>query len=130
VNHSNSHPYIIETPPENNFLLLPQVNFENEVLKTEIKLIERNLMPSVFFRFPGLISHEKLVTELSSKYGLITLGADSWLANGVKPNAKGDSILLVHGNGNEPLGLKLFWNFQLSFEPIDLFIQHSFDFSQ
>jgi hypothetical protein len=37
---------------------------------------------------------------------LIALGADSWLVLSPAPHA--GSILLVHPNGNEPEGLKLF----------------------
>ena len=41
------------------------------------------------------------VNELS----LIPLGSDAWLAKGEAPR-KG-SFILVHGNGNEPKGVKL-----------------------
>ena len=40
------------------------------------------------------------------RHHLISLGADAWLAIDQRPNA--GSIVLVHANGNEPLGIKLF----------------------
>ena len=39
-------------------------------------------------------------------YGLIPIGSDAWLAKG-QPVHKG-SIVLIHGNGNEPVGIKDF----------------------
>lgn len=103
VNHSYTHRYARGLPDAQNFLLMPNTDFEREVLKTEELLIARGLTPSVFFRFPGLVSDEDLVLKLR-KLGLIPLGADAWLAKGRR--AKPGSIVLVHGNGNEPLGIR------------------------
>lgn len=36
-------------------------------------------------------------------YGIIPLGSDAWLAKGQPANS--GSIVLIHGNGNEPLGV-------------------------
>ncbi len=105
LNHSYTHPYIKGVADLNNFLLLPQVNFENEVLVTEQLLIRKRIAPSVFFRFPGLIANSTLMRRLS-EFGLIAVGADAWLGKGQKPQA--GSLILVHGNGNEPQGLKIF----------------------
>jgi len=104
VNHSFSHPYIPGAPYENNFLLRNQENFEQEVLETEKVLLENHLVPSVFFRFPGLISNEKLIKNLK-KMSLIPIGSDAWLAKGesILPG----SFILVHGNGNEPKGIEI-----------------------
>jgi len=41
-----------------------------------------------------------------SRRHLISLGADAWLALNQKP--RDGSIMLVHPNGNEELGLKLY----------------------
>ena len=41
-----------------------------------------------------------------SRFHLVTLGADAWLAKGQQPER--GSIVLVHPNGNEPKGLALF----------------------
>jgi hypothetical protein len=41
-----------------------------------------------------------------SRFHLVTLGADAWLAKGQKPGR--GSIVLVHPNGNEPKGLAVF----------------------
>ena len=40
------------------------------------------------------------------RHHLISLGADAWLALDQRPND--GSIVLVHPNGNEPRGIKLF----------------------
>jgi len=38
-------------------------------------------------------------------YGLIPLGTNAWLAKGEKP--ENGSVILIHGNKNEPYGIKL-----------------------
>ncbi|MBN2637468.1 MAG: hypothetical protein JXR65_00090 [Bacteroidales bacterium] len=105
VNHSYSHRYIKSLPLQSNFLLMKNTNIKNEVLNNEVLMLENGLTPSLFFRFPGLISDTKLV-EIISDYGLITLGSDAWLAKGQNP--VNGSIVLVHGNGNEPYGIRIF----------------------
>ncbi len=44
---------------------------------------------------------------LKSHYLLSLIGAVLWLALGLRPRP--GSIVLVHPNGNEPAGLRLFW---------------------
>lgn len=105
INHSHSHPYSKSRALKTNFLLSPGVNFQNEVMSTETQLIANGLTPSVFFRFPGLVSSQTLVQTLGS-WGLVTLGSDAWLAKGETPKA--GSVILVHGNGNEPGGIDIF----------------------
>lgn len=103
VNHSYSHPYDPKKPDRFNFLLGMGVNFEEEVLATEKALLENGLIPSPFFRFPGLISDRTLLNKLR-RLSLIPVGSDAWLAKGEA--AKNGSIVLVHGNGNEPSGIR------------------------
>lgn len=103
VNHSLTHPYDPAVPLERTFLLTPGTDLEREVLATEVLLLENGLLPGPYFRFPGLVSDGRLVEKLGS-FGLIPLGADAWLAKGETP-LKG-SFILVHGNGNEPPGIK------------------------
>lgn len=102
VNHSNTHPYDSKLPDNQNFLLLKGVDFTSEVLGTEKLLLSQGVIPSVFFRFPGLVSSDKQIQKLQS-WGLIPLGTDAWLAKD-QPIRSG-SVILVHGNGNEPQGL-------------------------
>ncbi len=104
INHSFSHPYDRFQPLEKTFLLTPGTDFRREVLATEIMLIERDILPSVFFRFPGLVSNCRLMARLK-KLSLIPVGSRAWLAKGEAPVT--GSIILVHGNGNEPLGIDL-----------------------
>ncbi len=107
ANHSYSHPYDPKLPNAHNFLLEKNVNLESEVFKNEILILNHGIVPSVYFRFPGLVSDKKEVDKIR-EWGLLPLGADAWLALGEKPNM--GSFILVHGNGNEPAGLKLLYN--------------------
>jgi len=86
-------------------MLEPGTRLDEEILNTEAALLERGLAPSVFFRFPGLVSEEKLVRDVSA-YGLIIVGSDAWLGKGQWP--RNGSIVLVHANGNEPIGVRRF----------------------
>jgi hypothetical protein len=104
VNHSFSHPYIPRIPLEHNFLLRNEEQFEKEVLQTEIILLENNITPSIFFRYPGLVSNENLTKKLN-KLSLIPLGSNAWLAKGEKITA--GAFILVHGNSNESEGIKI-----------------------
>ena len=105
VNHTLTHPYDRHLPDEHNFLLLPGVDVENEVLGNERKMIENGLTPSIYLRFPGLIS-DRTINDQVNSWGLVALGADAWLAKGEE--AKPGSIILVHGNGNEAPGIHRF----------------------
>jgi hypothetical protein len=105
VDHTYHHPYRRSLPLGSNFLLAQGVNPEVEILDTERLLIANGETPSLFFRFPGLVSSDPLMQAVS-RFHLITLGADAWLAKGQQPER--GSIVLVHPNGNEPKGLALF----------------------
>lgn len=104
VNHSYSHE-VNSLPLSENFLLAKNTNIAVEVLENEKLMLKNGLTPSVFFRFPGLVSAQKIVMEVEN-YGLIPIGSDAWLAKGQQANA--GSIVLVHGNGNEEIGVKDF----------------------
>jgi len=105
VNHTYNHHYNPQLPLKNNFLLEPNTDLNYEILGTEMALLQKGMLFSVFFRFPGLVSNHQLVNTVLS-YGLIPIGSDAWLAKG-QPVYTG-SIVLIHGNGNEPLGIKDF----------------------
>ena len=84
---------------------MPGIDLDTEVLQTEVAMLERAMLPSVFFRFPGLVSDESIFERVTS-FGLIPTGTDAWLAKG-QPATPG-SIVLIHGNGNEPAGVRDF----------------------
>jgi hypothetical protein len=105
VNHSYHHPYLQGRPPAGNFLLMPGFDMQTEILDTERLLIANGETPSIFFRFPGLISDASLMETVRADH-LIVLGADGWLVFG--PPLRHGAILLVHPNGNEHEGLRLF----------------------
>ena len=105
INHSFNHRVLPNRPLAENFLLEPGTNLTDEVLKNEVAMLENGLTPSVFFRFPGLISSQALVDRITA-FGLIPVGSDAWLAKGQQPGR--GSIVLIHGNGNEPVGVQDF----------------------
>jgi hypothetical protein len=105
VNHSYTHRVSKSAPLKMNFLLEPGTDLNYEVLETEKLMLKDGLVPSVFFRFPGLVSDQQLVFKITD-FGLIPIGSDAWLAKGQQPND--GSIVLIHGNGNEPVGVEDF----------------------
>lgn len=105
VNHSYHHPYVPGRPPAKNFLLTPGFDVQAEILYTERLLIANGETPSIFFRFPGLISDAALMTAVRRDH-LVVLGADGWLV--FAPPLRTGAILLIHPNGNEHPGLRLF----------------------
>lgn len=105
INHSYHHRVSTKLPLKQNFLLEQGTDINYEVLETEKAMLKNGLLPSVFFRFPGLVSDKELVFRITD-FGLIPIGSDAWLAKGQKPHA--GSIVLIHGNGNEPIGVNDF----------------------
>jgi len=101
VNHTENHSYEPGVPLRQNFLLLPGTNLDAEVFAVEQELLDRGEVPSVFFRFPGLVSSPELVDEVLA-LGLIPLGSSAWLAK--QQNVKSGAVVLTHANGNEPEG--------------------------
>ncbi len=105
VDHSYDHPFVPGRALADNFLLMPGVDIQAEILDTERLLIANGETPSVFFRFPGLVSNPASMRAMRDDH-LIVLGADAWLAK--TGRAKAGGVILVHLNGNEPAGLKIF----------------------
>lgn len=104
VNHSTNHYYDWNKPLEENFLLKLGTNLDEEVLGVEKMLLKNGETPSIFMRFPGLVSDAKIREEIIDKYSLVFIGSDAWLAKGEDP--KNGSIILIHGNKNEPIGVQ------------------------
>jgi hypothetical protein len=107
INHSYNHRWYDSVPMQENFLANKETNLDLEVLKTERKMLEYGLTPSVFFRFPGLVSDSTLFARITA-YGLVPVGTDAWLAKNQSPRS--GSIVLVHANGNEPYGIRRFFD--------------------
>jgi hypothetical protein len=105
VNHSYHHRVNAEAPPSRQFLLAPGTNLRGEILDTEAAFLSRGLLPSVFFRCPGLVASPNVLATIVD-HGLVPLGSDAWLGKGQA--ATPGSIVLLHGNGNEPLGVRRF----------------------
>lgn len=106
TNHTLHHHWNKNLPLTQNFLLERGTDLSTEVLGNEELMLENGLLPSCFFRFPGLVS-DKAITDQILAWGLIPIGSDAWLAKGQYPKAQG-SIVLIHANGNEPLGIEDF----------------------
>ncbi len=104
-NHTAYHHYHPGKPLEHNFVLSPEEHLTDDILTLEKSLIEHGITPSVFFRFPGLVS-DKHAIETVTGLGLIPIGTDAWIAKGQRPKA--GSIVLLHGNKNEPKGVDMF----------------------
>jgi len=102
INHSYNHRVSATLPLKENFLLEAGTDINYEVLETEKAMLKNGLLPSIFFRFPGLVSDQQLVFKITD-FGLIPIGSDAWLAKGQA--AQPGSIVLIHANGNEPLGV-------------------------
>ncbi|GAB4014035.1 palindromic element RPE3 domain-containing protein [Spirosoma migulaei] len=107
VNHSYHHRYNPRLPLPMNFLLEGATNLNDEVLLNEQAMLKNGLTPSIFFRFPGLVS-DKAVFDRVLAFGLLPIGSDAWLAKNQQP--KQGSLVLIHANGNEPLGITDFIN--------------------
>ena len=103
INHSYNHNYIRERKLHSNFLLIRDTDVEKEILDMEELMLENKLNLSIYFRFPGLISNRIIYNQIID-YGLIPLGSDSWIGKNKFP--KEGSIALVHGNGNDPKGVR------------------------
>jgi hypothetical protein len=106
INHTYHHRYQKKVPWWKNFLLDKKKNdIHAEIVLNEIAMIQAGLIPSLFFRFPGLVSDRKLFAQVTDM-GLIPVGSDAWL--GKKQWPREGSIILVHANGQEPVGIKRF----------------------
>lgn len=103
-NHTATHPYTPHAPLNKNFALTPGYDLKKDVLEMEKFYLANGITPSVFFRFPGLVSDEKTL-KIIKDLGLIVIGSNAWLAKGEK--IKDNSIILVHGNKNEEKGVRL-----------------------
>ncbi|MDD3342279.1 MAG: hypothetical protein PHR87_01725 [Sulfurospirillaceae bacterium] len=105
INHTHTHFYDPRLPNSQNFMRHVGTNLNEEILGLERTLIEKGEIPSVFFRFPGLIADQSLMRALREQYFLIPISSQAWVAKN-EPIKKG-SIILVHGNKNEHQGIVL-----------------------
>ncbi len=107
INHSSTHPLncLDASCRRAEFLTAQSVDFDAEVLGLEQALLARGLAPSVLFRFPGLVHDGNRLTQLA-RLSLLPLDANAWIAKG-QPLAP-RTVVLVHGNGNEPPGISGF----------------------
>jgi peptidoglycan/xylan/chitin deacetylase (PgdA/CDA1 family) len=126
--HSWEHPK--EQPFMNTFS--PAV-LRRDTLRLERLLLEWGIVPSVFYRFPGLV-HDAPRLRTIAGMDLVAVDCDSWVASmelNQPPHrlpATDGSILLVHGNGNERRGIERLeeWlkdNPDIRLAPIHRFVQ-------
>ena len=99
--HSKQRPFMNEYSPE-------QVRDDN--LRVEAELLRWGIVPSIFYRFPGLVHDEPRLRAMLD-LDLISVDCDSWVASMRRGRAphhlwpSDGSILLIHGNGNENIGI-------------------------
>lgn len=105
MNHTKSHLYTPGHDFSRNFILTPGLILDDEIVDVEKKLLEKAQIPSLFMRFPGLVSDDETRKKVIYHYGLIPLGSDAWLAKWEHPQE--GSIILIHGNKNEPAGIPI-----------------------
>lgn len=104
INHTYHHK-VNKDPLNHNFLLAAGTDVNYEVIANEKLMLSKGIVPSVFFRFPGLVSNNKIIEQVLG-FGLIPVGSDAWLAKG--QHVKDGSIVLIHANGNEEIGVQDF----------------------
>ena len=103
-NHTYNHFYYQNCALEKNFILAPNTDVKAEILKLEKLLLKYGVTPSILFRFPGLVSDKKSIKTLRT-LGLIPVGSNAWLAK--DESIKSGSVILLHGNKNEPKGIEI-----------------------
>ena len=115
-----------------------QVREDN--MRVERQLLEWGVVPSAFYRFPGLV-HDRERSDNVLDLDLFPIDCEAWMALTERDKNKemmgpfgkavsDGSILLVHGNGNEPDGIPplLKWldaHPDWSFAPLYLFMPES-----
>ncbi len=114
INHTYSHYYSRKLPLDKNFLIHDKKKLQSEIFNMEKLLLSYNVVPSVFMRFPGLISDKEILKKCKN-YSLIPVGSDTWIAK--KETIKPGSIILVHGNLNEERGVKLLTRYISTYNP-------------
>ena len=99
--HPKQRPFMNDYPPQ-------AVRDDN--LRVEAELLRWGIVPSIFYRFPGLVHDEPRLRAILD-LDLISVDCDSWVASmrrGRPPHhllPSDGSILLIHGNGNEAVGI-------------------------
>jgi hypothetical protein len=119
VNHSYAHPYNPELRDHdelNFFIPYKLKDFVADLMRNEQYLIEHGVAPSIFYRFPGLMSKEDQIHALKN-LGLVPLGTSAWITlNGgdkqyerygmpKDQKAKPGRVGLFHGNGKMPIDI-------------------------
>jgi hypothetical protein len=99
--HPKRQPFMISYSP---------AEVQEDNLRTEAELLRWGIVPSIFYRFPGLIHDEERLRAIL-ELDLVSVNCDSWVASmrlRRPPHhfwPSDGSILLIHGNGNEPVGI-------------------------
>jgi len=72
--------------------------FVAEITNTEVVMLSHGIMPSIWFRFPGLAYHPDQLTVLR-ELGLVAVGTTMWIGQKTLPES---GIILSHANGTQP----------------------------
>lgn len=112
VNHSYHHP-VSQRGSQYLFMNASGVDVRAEVLDLEKLLLVTGQMVSPLFRFPGLTYNASTLGTVND-LGMFALDANAWIAKGQDP--VDGSVILVHGNGNERVGITGFFREIAPFE--------------
>ncbi len=104
INHTKTHKYQPWVDFKNNFILSKGLKLNDEILTVEKTLIQHWQLPSIFLRFPWLVSNKATRESVIKHYWLIPLWSNAWLAKWEQPT--NGSIILIHWNKNEPIWIK------------------------
>lgn len=106
-------------------------SLRGDTLLLERDLLEWGVVPSVYYRFPGLIHDDTRLREIIAM-NLVPVDCDSWLALSftnrppTRLAPRDGSIILLHGNGNEPRGIPQFIEFMRQHPDWELAPLHRF----
>ena len=87
-NHTYNHNIIMDEVEKQN------IKLETEIENTDRAMLENGILPSYFFRFPGLKKRPEDFETLS-RLNMIAIDANQWMGK----SSKNWGILLVHSNG-------------------------------
>ena len=78
-------------------------DLKGEILRTEVRMLRSGILPSFYFRFPGL-KYTKAEIDTLAELNMVAFDANVWM--GAKGRKTG--VLLVHSNGVVPVEVGLF----------------------
>jgi hypothetical protein len=85
----------------------PVEDFIADITNNEVTMIERGILPSCFFRFPGLTYGPEHIEALA-KLNMLPLDCEMWMGQKDVPSWP---LILLHSNGNVDIEVRMFRKF-------------------